>query len=274
MRPAPVARENDDVDLYWWRGSGPAEPIPHEGMRPADVDRRSDDVDLYWWRGPGVPEPEPRGGVKPVDDYLYRIPTAEEVDGDDPQMPLWLTGSCPPWNCPPFWSKPIHSNFEACVATYEDEVTIGRLPVGEMDMAIIRSISYHLEGLQQYELFEIKLYRQGTPRVVVEDMLIDPTTVNPSQRYAFAGDVRPLPVRDLVDRGRTLRITAKIRGLVDLAGNSNKSPGDPIAQCNVRVTVNGWTAPIRRNVDGGPRPVDLGNMGFVPMEGHLDLEGR
>lgn len=234
-------------------------------MRPVPAPR-NDDVDRAYWYDPGVEAPRMRGGYRPVDDQLYRIPTGEERSGADPQVPVWATGNLPPWNAPPFWGIPFSRDFELCVPTYEQEYTIGQITTGDMEMWVLKSVSYNLtSGLGQYELFEWKIYRSGAPRVTWEDMTIDPTTFDPSRRFVFAGDTAPLLVEERIDRARDARFTIKARGIVDLAGNSNHMPGDPIVpSANFRLTVNGWIAPLRENVDGGPRPTDLGLLGNLP----------
>lgn len=257
----------------------PSDSLSHRVLRAARVREvptpRNDDVDLYYWRDPGVPTPPRRGGYRPVDNQLFRIPTAEEVDGDDAQIPFWATGNCPPWNCPPYWAIPFSETFEVCVPTYEQEYTIGQINTGDMEMSTLKSVSYEVTtGLGQYELFEFKSYRGGQLRATWEDMTVDPTTFDPSERYAFAGHNKPLLLEDRVDRARNMRFTVKARGIVNLAGTSIHSPGDPITpSANFKLVVHGWVAPLRHNVDGAPRPTDLGNMGFIPMNEDLYLEG-
>lgn len=235
----------------------PMRPVPPSNDR---------DVDLYYWRG-SVAVPEARGGYKPVDDQLFKVPTQTEASGDDAQLPLWATGNCPPWNCPPFWAQSFCERYEACIPTWEQEYTMGILRVPENVMYVIKSISYEVtSGLAQYDLFEISTYISQSKRASIEDMIIDPIAANPSERYAFSGFREPLPLQDRVDRNKWLRVTFRARGLVNLAGGSNHFPGEPInPNAHAKVLVEGWIAPLRRNVDGGPRPTDLGNMGHIPM---------
>lgn len=245
-------------------------------MLPVDPGR-NEDVHTQMWSGPGAEFPRRGGGYTPPDDQLFLVGSnehgPESVDG---QVPLWVTASCPGWNCPSFWSKPFSETYQICLPTWETEFTLGILTAGEMDMRIIKSVSYHIEsGLSQYDLFEMKMYESGMLRATWEDMIIDPTTADPSHQYVFAGHTKPLELWQRIDRNRKARFTVKARGLVDLAGVSNHAPGDPIVPdaCNFTLVVNGWVAPIRQNNDGAPRVGDLGNQLFVDMDPDLYLEG-
>lgn len=253
-----------------------AQGLPQaQPMRPADQATQNRDLDTYYWTSPGV-EP-PRMPVHPrVDDQLLVIPTnqMEEV-GENPQNHMWVTGTRPMWNDPRYWSYPLEERYTVCVPTWEEEYNFGTLDVPENTMAIIDSVSYHVtSGLAQFDLFEMAAYtpaREG----LWEDMIIDPLTPDPSHRYAFAGDVTPLPLSIRGDRNHKIRFTVKARGVVNLAGNSTHNPGDPlIPNAHFRLLVHGYYAPLRHNVDGAPRMGDTGNMGHIHMDPELYLEGR
>lgn len=244
-------------------------------MRPADVSYQNFDIDRAWWYG-WSPTPERQGAYTPEDNQLFITPTNEpEPDGVEPYWPFWVAGNCPPWNCPTFWGYPFDLDYEICLNEYEVETYIGSIQVPAMAMQVIRGLSYEvLTGLSQYEIFEITLRRGKETRVVVEDMIIDPTAAAPAERYVFAGDTRPLDIRDFADRERTYEIYVKARGIVDWDGVSVHAPGDPlIPSAHIRISLMGWVSPIRQNVDGGPRPADLGDMLFIPLDERLAVEG-
>lgn len=240
-----------------------AQQMPQQRpIRPADVDRRSDDIDRQYWRG-SSPTPVRKGFWPMEDDQLLKIPTKQmEPVGEDAPMPVWMTGSQPAWNEPNFWSKPFEYTFVRCVPTWEQEYNIGQFQSPEMGMTVIQSVSYEvISGLTQFDLFEFKMYSGGSNKATWEDMTIDPFVATPARRYVFSGDTIPLPLTWRVDRDKICRFTVKARGLVDLAGVSNHAPGDPInPNAHFRLNVQGYIATLRRNVDGAPRPDDLGLM--------------
>lgn len=244
-------------------------------MQPADVDRRSDDIDLMYWRG-SVPVPPRRGEWPEEDDQLLKIPTKQmEPVGEDSPQPIWVTGNLPGWNAPNFWAKPFEYTFTRCVPTWEEEYPIGIFTTPDMNMTIIRSVSYDvISGLDQFDLFEYKMYSSGHLKATWEDMTIDPASAAAAQRYVFSGDTIPLRLDWLVDRNKTCRFTIKARGLVDLAGASNHAPGDPInPNAHFRLNIQGYIATLRRDVDGGPRPDDLGHMEYMHLDEELQHEG-
>jgi hypothetical protein len=253
-------------------------PIPlAKPMRPAEMDPDGYDIDLMWWRG-DVPEAESRGFFAEEDDQLFTIPTAEMVPHSyRPQLPVWLTGNCPPWNCPSFWAKPYDSTFTlCCVPTWEQDYFVGAIEAEQTEMFILKSISYEvLTGLAQYDVFEVSMLSSLQRKAQIEDMIIDPTAADPARRYAFSGDTHPLPIAWRVDRDHRLVFQVRARGLVGLDGVSNHAPGDPlIPNMDFRLSVQGWRAPLRRTVDGGPRPTDLGPMENAGLHEDTYLEGR
>lgn len=252
-----------------------ARPLQSNTMQPIPP-ARNDDIDLTWWRG-SVPEPVRRGDYRELDNQHYRFVTnQEEPEGEDPQTPVWVVGNCPPWNCPGYRSQPFDERFDTCLREWEVDTPLGGIPVEEDQMLVLKSISYHvISGLAQYDLFEIAMYESGVQRFRIEDMIIDPTTNNPSNRYVFAGDNKPLEVWQRIDRNSRMNFTVKARGLVDFDGNSNHNPGEPLdPNAFIRLQVSGWRTPLRRNVDGGPRPTDLGDMENLEMYDDTRLEGR
>lgn len=254
-------------DLRTVPAQRPARVVPFRPMEPVPAHSQQDVSRAYWYGWSDVvPVPEDRT----TNDRLYITKTAEQLPPSaEPDQPAWAVTTYPMWNRMPFWGKPFEFNFEACIPTWEQDYVIGRMPVGQMEMAIIRGMSYHVpNGLAQYDVFEIALFRNSELRIRIEDMIIDPTTGDPSHRYVFAADARqPMPIWDHVDRNQTLVITAKARGLVAFGGTSNHSPGDPLTpNASIRVSIIGYMAPLRKDVDGGPRPTDQGNELFVSLD--------
>lgn len=243
-------------------------------MVPADVDRRSEDVDRQYWRG-SVPDIPRRGHYHAEDDQLLMIPTNQlEEKGAEPQNRAWAVGSCPPWNCPSNWAEPFEYRFERCVPTWEEDYYMGSILAPDMAMMIIKSVSYEvISGLGQYDLFEFSM-KDPALQAQWEDMIIDIGVAATHGKYVFSSDVLPLPLEYHLDRAKRANFFVKARGVVTLAGASNHFPGELIdPNAHFRLSVQGWLAPIRKNVDGAPRPVDLGNMEFANLDEELYLEG-
>jgi hypothetical protein len=243
-----------------------AHPVPREN--------RSVDLDKGYWRGYSVPVRQ--GAYAREDDQLFKIPSNEPGPGGERRNPrVFVMGNTPPWTTPPFWSRPFENSYVVCVPTYEQDYLAGTYNNVNMEMMIIQGISYHcISGLGQYEVFEIALYDGLTEKMRWEDTLMDPTTGDPSKRYVFAGDTKPLPAFLIVDRNHQLHIKVKARGFIDNNGVSVHGPGEPLVpNANFRINLHGWIAPMRDNLDGGPRPTDLGNMDHVRMDADLAWEG-
>jgi len=244
-------------------------------MVPAEVSRRDDDIDRQYWRG-WVPEAPRQGHYQAEDDQLLMIPTNQmEENGANPQNHAWAVGTCPMWNCPNFWADPFEYRFERCVPTWEQEYLMGTIVAPEMSMVVVKSVSYEvISGLGQYDLFEFSM-KDPILKDQWEDMIIDIGVPASDGKYVFASDVKPLPLEYHLDRNNRLSFFVKARGIVDLAGNSNHFPGEILnPNANFRLSVQGWLAPLRKNVDGAPRPTDLGNMEFANLDEALYLEGR
>lgn len=244
-------------------------------MAPADQAYQNKDLDRAYWYS-HAPTPPRKGRYSAEDDTLYRIPTQmQEPEGARPQNRAFVTANFPQWNQPTYWAEPFEETFTACVPTWEEDYNIGTIQTTALRMAVIKSVSYEcISGLAQYDLFQFNMWDPAN-RAEWEDMIIDPLIFDPSRRHVFSGYVSPLPLEAHVDRDRTVRFTVRARGLVAIDGTSNHNPGDPLLpNAHFRLNVQGWWAPLRRNLDGGPRPTDLGNMEFMPLDPERYLEAE
>jgi hypothetical protein len=231
------------------------------GARPAPVDAQFRDVSRAYWEGPGAEAPRV-GATRPIDDTLHLMPVLEEAPPSaDPQARVWIGESLPQWNWPSFWSYPFESDFTVCIPTWEQEYNVGVILVPAMTMAVIRSVSYEvISGIAPFDVFECKLYDPAL-RVTWEDAIVDAVAAAPALRHGLAGDTLPLPIEYHGDRNKSLRFTVKARGVVTLAGASNHFPGELLLpNMFFRLSVQGWFAPLRDDLDGGVRPTDLGLM--------------
>lgn len=243
-------------------GIMPPMPVPQSG--------RQDDLTEAMWGGY---TPVERIQAKPsIDRTLYRVPTMEQgPESVPPNDHTWFNANCPPWVCPPFWSKPIDSTFSRCIPAYEQstllyfdgDTTKTSFNVGQDYVLIIRAISYEALNAAQGDVFQFDFLVDGNAQIQIEDMNIDAAQANPAHRFALAGNTRQMPVHLVVDRNHTLAIRATVRGPINLAGNSPYFPGQPITtgDCHMRVYLQGWLANLRDNMDGAPRPTDLGDAG-------------
>jgi hypothetical protein len=226
-----------------------------------------DAVDRGYWQGWS---PVRQVATKPaIDRPINILPTAErEPEGVDPQTPVWVNTNCPPWICPPFWAVPVELTYDTCLPFYEQATQVFCYTVPADYFLVIRNISYEVLNAVIYDVFQFDFFVEGANRIRIEDMLIDPTSANPAHRYALAGHTRPMQTQLIVDRNQTLCVRAILRGPIDFNGVSPNAPGDPIitGNCIMRILLQGWLANLREDVDGGPRPTDLGDLDFVALE--------
>lgn len=222
--------------------------------QPANID-----LDRAYWHGP-QPEAERRGGIRVFDDNMIISPEPEPpMVSHDPQMHAAISATEPMWNSPPYWSRPFELNFVGCAPTWEEDHLLGTYRVGDMVMMVIKGIScISISGLGLLDTFEVTL-ADPSPMVRFSEMVVDLGTADPSHQYLFQGDTKPLKVEYHIDRGRLLQVSIKPRGVLTAAGASNHFPGEILANCHFRVTLHGWFAPLRDNIDGGPRPTDYGH---------------
>lgn len=236
--------------------------LPSAGMRPVDPGSTQDIDRGYWY---GYSPIVPRETRAPVDRPINIVPTAErEPESAPPFEPVWVNANCPPWVCPPFWSQPFETTFDGCLPFYESASLIGDCYTVPQDhVLIIRNISYEVFDAVQYDVFQFDFLVDGSRRFGIEDMLIAPAVANPGRRYALASHDRPMPTNLVIDRNHTLCIRGILRGPINLAGESPYFPGQPIVtgDCTMKVILQGWLANLRENIDGGPRPTDLGDLG-------------
>lgn len=252
-----------------WHGQGqrpiervPARPVlfsPLPVLRPvARPDNQ--DIDRGYWRGHVTAVPVQ---TKPaINRPVHEIPTGMRVpDGVDPNIPVMLNTNCPPWVCPPFWSVPVSKSFTTCLPFYEQDELMGCFSVPAGYFLVINEISYQALNAVQYDAFDFVIRVNGQLKVTVEDTFVDGLAPNPAQRYALSGHFKPLRTWFIADRNSRLCVHARLRGPISMAGVSPYAPGTPIASpdCHMTIILHGWLANMRNDLDGGPRPTDVGD---------------
>jgi len=237
-----------------------SEAIIRQKVQPTRV-VSPDAVDRGYWQGstPSVPR---HMRMPYADDRIPIVPTAErEPESDDPQTPGWVNTNCPPWVCPPFWSASIDLRQEACLPFYEQTQLIGCYEVPQDYVLVVRNISYEALNAAQGDVFRFEFYIDSSFVMAIEDKVVDATAPNPAHKYALGGNTRMLQTHLVVDRNRTLCVRGILNGVVNFEGVSVHAPGDPIitGDCTFNVYMQGFLANLRENIDGGPRPTDLGD---------------
>lgn len=232
--------------------------------------RRAKTLHTSMWGGyNGLTSIQRRPTGPDIERQLFITPTAErEPESAAPQKPVWGNFNYPPWTQPPFWSVPFAQAFEACVPQYEISVLLGCYVVPADRTLVIKEIGYEALNAAQDDVFEIEVLVDQGVRLRIEDINIDAAQPNPAVRYGLYGHFRPLPTHILVDRNQTVCIRGTLRGPINLAGVSPYFPGQPIVtgDCSMKATAYGWLAPLREDIDGGPRPTDLGDLDGVALE--------
>lgn len=232
--------------------------------------RRNASLDNAMWRGYVSPDQVQRRPSGPMlDRPIMIMPTAQrEPESAPPQTPVWGNFNFPPWNQPPVWSVPFNQQYEACVPQYEISVSLGCFTVPADRTMVIKEIGYEALNAAQDDVFEIQVLVDQSVRAQWEDINIDAAQANPAQKYGLFGHYRPMPTHILVDRNATVCVRATVRGPIALNGVSPYFPGQPIVtgNCSMKSVLYGWLAPLREDIDGGPRPTDLGDMDFMTLD--------
>lgn len=241
--------------------------VPHKPVGNGGTDKG-------YWRG-WVPDMPYQPMSVPNDRPVYQLPVLEQLpEATDPQAVVWVNANCPPWVCPPYWSQPIELTFEHCVPWYEVDTVLGNIVAPKDYFYVVTSASYQALNAAQDDVFEWSLLVQNNLVARWEDISADAAQPNPANQNGLAGYQRPMPCRFICDRNQTITARARLRGQINLAGVSPNWPGQPIltGNCHMKIILNGWMANLRENVDGGPRPTDLGDFGFIFLED--DQSGR
>lgn len=221
------------------------------------------------WTGPGaVPR---RLYTKPdIDRPIFRIPTGErEPESDPPQTPIWINSNKPGFTEPPLWARPFSRLFIACVPWYRVATTLGGCFTVPHDRSlIIRGVSYEALNAVQYDTFQFDLLVNNMPVATLEDMRVDTAIANPAQQNGLAGHFRPMPINLQADHDATVCVRGTLLGPITITGAPVTFAGNPIltSDCQMKVILYGWLAPLREAIDGGPRPTDLGDMDFSALE--------
>jgi hypothetical protein len=250
----------------------PAVPLRSAPMVQTSLPN-NDDVDRGYWRGWG-PDPTRRVMTVPNDRPIYALPTEQQVPpSDDPQMAMWFNTNCPPWVCPPYWSKPLELAVNACVPWYEVDTLLGNLVVPKDWFYVVTDVSYEALNAVQDDVFEFSVLVSNNLVGRWEDSIADAAQPNPAEQDALSGHYRTLPLWFIADRRSNITIRGRLRGQINLAGVSPNWAGEPIlsTNCQMKVILHGWMANLREDVDGGPRPTDLGDFGFIYL--HDDQGG-
>lgn len=221
------------------------------------------------WTGPGAEAR--RLYTKPdIDRPIFRIPTGErEPESDPPQTPISLNTNKPGFTEPPLWSIPVQQVYSGCVPWYQVATMLAGCFTVPKDRAFqIRTLSYEALNAVQFDTFRFDILVNNAPVCTVEDMLVDTGAVNPAQQYGLAGHFRPMPVVIQADHESIVCVRATLLGQIGISGAPVTFAGNPIltGDCQMKILLGGWLAPLRDRLDGGPRPTDLGDMDFSALE--------
>lgn len=225
------------------------------------------DVDNGYWYG-YAPEPERRKMGVNIDPASYPVPVMAQLPrSTNPQSAIWFNSNCPPWVCPSYWSISVDQSFSGCVPWYEVDTLIGGVKVPGDHFYVIKQVSYEALNAAQDDVFEWTVTVNNQVVARWEDIGVDVAQANPANKYGLSGHTRMLPLWFIADRSSTINVFARLRGAINLAGVSPKFPGQPIltGNCQMKIILQGWLSPLRENRDGGPRPTDLGDMGFIAL---------
>lgn len=228
------------------------------------------------WDGPGA-QARRILTKPPIDRPIFRIPTGErEPESDPPQTPAWINSNKPGFNEPPVWSEPVAAPFTACVPWYGVAQALafginGCMTIPHDRCLVVKGLSYEALNANLFDTFQFQILVNNSPLLTVEDMYIDNTIGNPAQQYAMSGHYRHMPCNFIADHDSILCATGILLGPILLGGPPAPGvfPGLPITvgnDCQMKLILYGWLAPLRDVIDGGPRPTDLGDMDFADLD--------
>lgn len=227
------------------------------------------DVERAMWHF-FTPVEERADPIKSVPHVIHKPTQQEDPPSVDPNMSEHLAAHLPPWVSPDYWSDPWDRSICRCCTFYATSTVLYTEKMPEMRMGILQGVSYSiLSGLNQFDIFEIAIKRDGELLAKWEDMFINPLSPNPAHQYAFGGHISQIPVFGLFDRNQTLTVEITILGAYPFV----KTPADPFTG-TMCVYVHGWKPTIMDNRDGAPRPVDMGYLNEVTdgWEGPINSE--
>ena len=152
-----------------------------------------------------------------------------------------------------FWSIPFEVPGTVCLPSLQTQYTVLNYTVPSDRLIVVEGISYECNGFSPFEVLRIQVYVSGILYAEFDDINLDPTANPADLQWGLASHKQPFPVYIRADHDQTITVMAILRGVYPYTDVG------PVNRC-VKVLLHGWMASLMDNRDGGPRPVDAGDL--------------
>lgn len=222
--PLPTGQEDKILDRalwYFW----------------VEITRRVDAPDLLLKAPPQI------GGVTSL------------PQGEDPHARLTLPIHFPPWVSPNYRARYFAYRTDVCVLLYKNWYPGVIFTLNANEMAVVTKISYEFGRVNDQEVFQISIKRNGAEIARWEDMKINGTDPNPAKQYAFGGHFLPIPTHMIFDHHDAVSVSVQTLGLQAADGTFPATTADILSGTASLVT-QGFVSTTTDDRDGTPRPTD------------------
>jgi hypothetical protein len=177
--------------------------------------------------------------------------------GEDPHARLTLPIHFPPWISPNYRARFFSYRTDVCVLLYKNRYIGAIFTLNANEMAVLTRISYEFGRIQDQELFQVSILRNGAEIASWEDMRIDGADPNPAKQYVFGGHFLPIPTHMIFDHHDTLAVAVTALGVQQADGTFPATTSD-ILSGTISIVTQGFVSTTTDDRDGAPRPTDPG----------------
>jgi hypothetical protein len=164
----------------------------------------------------------------------------------------------------PFWTVPSQVSQCGCHNHSGARVQSLSLPVPTNNQIQVQGVSYYQDGLAIGDRVRFTASVSGAVKAVWIDQVIS-ASGDPTNQWALAGGLRPIPVSFIADQDNIIEITSEVLGPLPSGYPPNTAVSAII--CLQIQAVGSKNNDARQ---GAPRPIDLGDVNDV-QHGMLDL---
>jgi hypothetical protein len=232
-------------EIFNQKGDKPLDPFV-----PEDVDK------AYWFF---ATPPTLDRSVKNYLPAFHAIPQPTNMappPADQIDTQYHIDMRLPQYDNPNYWSLPFEPSACICCAWFNRPTLVYSFVVPDTFMLVLKGISYDIMTVFPFgTVFQVDIRRGGSLVATFEEIVVDPTNVDPSKRCAFSSHESPTPLFIIIDRGEQLTVEITVKGPYPFTKTLLESFCGTIC-----IMLQGWLASIMDNRDGAMRPSDVGEM--------------
>jgi hypothetical protein len=156
-----------------------------------------------------------------------------------------------------WWDLALELEGCLCCSFYNRPVTLLNYVVPQDRVLYIDSWSFFVYmNLPVGWAFNVRFLRDGDTLLAYDEIVVDPTNVDPALRCLFSGSTEQVMNSYLrIDRGQTLSVVITPKGLYPYINDPMQSVCG-----NICALLHGHSTALLDNRDGAPRPKDVGAM--------------